>query len=151
MVLETNGQPIGKNPQRMDEINSTLSRYVAAKEAMKPADKHRPSRKHRQFTRNTETSLGNNASMPYSILEVLCPDRPGLLAKVAGIFVEMDITLHNAKITTLGENVEDVFFITDSDDNPITDEQTSLSLQAEIRKRLDAEVAPDQQERMEHA
>ena len=69
------------------------------------------------------------------------PVQVSLLAKVAGIFVEMDITLHNAKITTLGENVEDVFFITDSDNNPIKDPATGQRLQDEIRKRLDAEIA----------
>jgi [protein-PII] uridylyltransferase len=74
-------------------------------------------------------------------LEVLCPDRPGLLAKVAGIFVEMNITLHNAKITTLGENVEDVFFITDSDNNRIEDGHIGQLLQDEIKKHLDAEIA----------
>jgi len=61
---------------------------------------------------------------------------------VAGIFVEMDITLHNAKITTLGENVEDVFFITDSDNNQITDAKAGQKLQDEIKKHLDAEIAP---------
>lgn len=141
MVLESNGQPIGKNPQRMDEINRTLITYVSAKTALKPVDKHRPSRKLRQFTRKTDTTLTNHEHTPYSVLEVLCPDRPGLLAKVAGIFVEMDITLHNAKITTLGENVEDVFFITDSDNEALLDPQLGQRLQDEIRKRLDAEIA----------
>ena len=141
MVLESNGQPIGKNPQRMEEINRTLNEYVSAKSARKPAERHRPSRKYRQFTRKTVTTLSNHEHSPYSILEVLCPDRPGLLAKVAGIFVEMDITLHNAKITTLGENVEDVFFITDSDNEPIEDAALSQKLQDDIRKQLDAEIA----------
>ena len=57
--------------------------------------------------------------------------------------MEMDITLHNAKITTLGENVEDVFFITDSDDNPIPIEDGHIGqlLQDEIKKHLDAEIS----------
>jgi len=141
MVLETNGQPIGKNPQRLEEINRTLINYVSAKSAQRPAERHRPSRKLRQFTRKTETTLSNFNDTPYTILEVLCPDRPGLLAKVAGIFVEMGITLHNAKITTLGENVEDVFFITDSDNEPLMDPDVGRKLQDDIKKLLDAEAA----------
>jgi len=141
-VLESDGKPIGKNPQRMEEINKTLNNYVSSTKALKPAEKHRPSRKHRQFSHRTETTLSNHEHTPYSILEVLCTDRPGLLAKVAGIFVEMDITLHNAKITTLGENVEDVFFITDSENHPITDVEAGQILQDEIKKNLDAEITP---------
>ena len=141
MVLESNGQPIGKNPQRLEEINQTLNKYVSAKQAIKPAEIHRASRKHRHFTRNTNTTISNHEHMPYSVLEVLCPDRPGLLAKVAGIFVEMEITLHNAKITTLGENVEDVFFITDTKDEPITDPAFMEKLQEKIKKQLNAEIA----------
>jgi [protein-PII] uridylyltransferase len=60
---------------------------------------------------------------------------------VAGIFVEMEITLHNAKITTLGENVEDVFFISDCDNKPINDPIFVHELQEQIRKQLDAEIA----------
>ncbi len=141
MVLESNGQPIGKNPQRIDEINTVLGKYVSAETALKPGDRQRASRKHRQFTRNTETTLTNHAHTPYSVLEVLCPDRPGLLAKVAAIFVDMGITLHNAKITTLGENVEDVFFITDSNNSQITDNEFALHLQDAIKRQLDAEIA----------
>ncbi len=74
------------------------------------------------------------------MLEVLCPDRPGLLAKVAGIFVEMGIRLHNAKITTLGENVEDVFIISDQNNEAITDPTIQEKLQETICKQLDAEV-----------
>ena len=141
MVLESNGQPIGKNPQRLEEINRTLNEYVSADSALKPAERHRTSRKHRQFTRKAETSLTNPPHMPYSVLEVLCPDRTGLLAKVASLFVEMEITLHNAKITTLGENVEDVFLITDSDNQRINDAELGKKLQEEIRNLLDAETA----------
>ena len=141
MVLESNGEPIGKNPQRREEINKILKEYVSAQTARKANNNHRPSRIHRQFTRNTHTSLNNNSNIPYSILEVLCPDRPGLLAKVASIFVDMDIRLHNAKITTLGENVEDVFFITDSNNHPIDTDEIGQVLQEEIRKQLDAEIA----------
>jgi len=141
MVLESYGEPIGKNPQRREEINKILKEYVSAQTARKANNNHRPSRIHRQFTRNTHTSLNNNSNIPYSILEVLCPDRPGLLAKVASIFVDMDIRLHNAKITTLGENVEDVFFITDSNNHPIDTDEIGQVLQEEIRKQLDAEIA----------
>ena len=73
---------------------------------------------------------------------MLCPDRPGLLAIIADVFIEMGIVLHNAKITTLGENVEDVFFITDTDNHKLMDPALTEALQATVRSRLDNETWP---------
>jgi len=137
MVLETNGSPIKKNSPRMSEITTLLKEYSLP--LKKPSkNKQHTSRQLRHFNRATETSLTNSDNFPYSILEVLCPDRPGLLAKVVNIFVEKNIILHNAKITTLGENVEDVFFITDKNNKPITSKKTSEELQTLIKQKLDS-------------
>ena len=45
------------------------------------------------------------------MLDIVTADRPGLLAKVAFLFLQLDIDLHNAKINTLGNRVEDSFLI----------------------------------------
>jgi [protein-PII] uridylyltransferase len=140
MVLELDGTPLALNKLRLDEILSVLHKYIVAPQALPGRQGLSPTRKQRHFTRNTVTTLTNHADKPYSILEVLCPDRPGLLAVIGHIFVEMKINLLNAKITTLGENVEDVFFITDSEDQPLLDLDVSNSLQDRIRQRLDAET-----------
>ena len=44
----------------------------------------------------------------------------GLLVKIAGIFKECEASIHSAKITTLGEKVEDTFFIEDLRTNLIS-------------------------------
>ena len=124
----------------IDNYTAWLSKYADAKQALPGNRNTGPTRKQRHFNRHTVTMLTNNDSKPYSILEVLCPDRPGLLAVIAHIFVDMGITLHNAKITTLGENVEDVFFITDRQDRKLLDSLLGAALQARIRERLDAET-----------
>jgi len=137
MILETDGTPIKKNSERMLEIKDMLEKYAVPVEKSSVKKAH-TSRQLRHFTHATETSFTNPENLPYSVLEVLCPDRPGLLAKVANIFVQKNIILHNAKITTLGENVEDVFFITDNQDRPITDMNKAKELEAEIKQILDA-------------
>ncbi len=138
MILETNGTLIKKNSQRMYEIVTLLKEYALPVEKPSKNKQHTP-RQLRHFSRATETSFANPEKFPYSILEVLCPDRPGLLAKVANIFVEKNIILHNAKITTLGENVEDVFFITNKNNKPIS-KKNSEELQALIKERLNASL-----------
>ena len=58
-----------------------------------------------------------------TVLEVQTPDRPGLLSIVANIFVDLDVQVVSAKITTLGDRVEDMFYITDADGQPLTETQ----------------------------
>ncbi len=140
MILETDGTPIKKNSPRMTEIKELLDKYVVPVEKGS-INKPHTSRQLRHFTHATETSFTNPENLPYSVLEVLCPDRPGLLAKVANIFVQKNIILHNAKITTLGENVEDVFFITDSSNKPITNLKKAEELENEIKQTLDATLS----------
>ncbi|MCF5826697.1 PII uridylyl-transferase, partial [Pseudomonas syringae] len=64
-----------------------------------------------------------------------------LLARVGKIFLEFDLSLQNAKIATLGERVEDVFFITDAHNQPLSDPQLCSQLQEAIVKQLS--VNPD--------
>jgi [protein-PII] uridylyltransferase len=137
MLLEADGTPVLLTRQRLDEMQRTLLTYVLATHALPARPGASITRKQRHFTRNTLTALTTQEEQPYSILEVLCPDRQGLLAVIAHIFVDMGITLHNAKITTLGENVEDVFFITGPDNQPLLDPVAGDALQGAIRTRLD--------------
>jgi [protein-PII] uridylyltransferase len=71
----------------------------------------------------------------------MTPDRPGLLARIGKIFFDYNIHLQNAKIATLGERVEDVFFITDQHQKPIEDPKLCSAIQAAICKELDEQAA----------
>jgi [protein-PII] uridylyltransferase len=71
-----------------------------------------------------------------TILEVIAPDRPGLLARIGRIFLDFDLSLQNAKIATLGERVEDVFFITDANNQPLSDPELCARLQATMIEQL---------------
>ena len=44
-------------------------------------------------------------------IEIVTADRPGLLAKIAFLFLQMGVDLHNAKINTLGNRAEDSFLV----------------------------------------
>ena len=75
-----------------------------------------------------------------SVLEVITPDRPGLLASIGRIFMQFEIQLLNAKIATLGERVEDIFFIVDNNGQPLLNNELAENLQREIREQLDKRV-----------
>ena len=77
------------------------------------------------------------------MLRVVASDRPGLLARLGIIFVELGINVHSAKITTLGERVEDVFYITGAGAAPIKDPERIESVTRTIRERLDQHVTEE--------
>ena len=73
-----------------------------------------------------------------SLLGLVCPDRPGLLAEVALALRACGLRVHDARIATFGERAEDIFQITDEHDRPL-DDAAQEALRAELRNRLDPE------------
>ena len=71
------------------------------------------------------------------MLEVIAPDRPGLLTIIGQVFFRHKLRLHNAKVSTLGERVEDVFFITDRNDQMIVDADLIAKIEADLKAELD--------------
>jgi [protein-PII] uridylyltransferase len=47
----------------------------------------------------------------YQVLSVVASDRPGLLYSVARTLSQHGVSLHTAKINTLGDRAEDVFLV----------------------------------------
>lgn len=93
--------------------------------------RHTP-RQLKHFKVPTQVLIEQDPANERTMLELIAPDRPGLLARVGRIFMEQDIALSAAKIATLGERVEDVFFITDKTGRPLTDRER----QQRLRERL---------------
>ena len=141
-VLEESGKPVGNRPGRLDEIRRVLiSNLSQGNRPIKPA-RVRHSRKDRYFSKPIETSIHNPPGKNYSTLEVNCPDQPGILACVGKVFAELDINLKDARITTLGERVEDLFFITDKHGKPLSDEAQIDELIADIKSEIEQRL-PD--------
>lgn len=71
------------------------------------------------------------------MLEVVTPDRAGLLARIGWAFADEGVRLQNAKIATFGERAEDVFFVTDRDNEPLADDEVA-ALDSALRAALEA-------------
>ena len=55
----------------------------------------------------TPSTSGRNQT----VLELRAADRPGLLSIIGQVFIEQGIDIEAAKIVTIGERAEDVFYV----------------------------------------
>ena len=140
-VLGSDGQPITEDTHRQKEIREYLTEFLSGEATEPPVVARRTPRQMKSFSIPTETSMEIDQIKNVSVLEVSAPDRPGLLARIGSIFVDFNIELQAAKIQTLGERVEDVFFITDDQQEPIADRERCALIQKTIRNALDEQAA----------
>ncbi|MDH5786608.1 MAG: [protein-PII] uridylyltransferase, partial [Chromatiales bacterium] len=131
IVLEQNGEPIAGR-ERLNEIASQMQHVLSNPERA-------PDRVHRQIKRQLkhfhippQVFFYEDSHRKRTVMEVIASDRPGLLSHIARVMAECHIRLQNAKISTLGERVEDIFFITDSEGAPLQSEEKRHNLAEKI-------------------
>ncbi|WP_308366844.1 MULTISPECIES: [protein-PII] uridylyltransferase [unclassified Microbulbifer] len=137
-VLDESGQPLLDEPHQLEQIRKTLQEELALVEDYSKVIQRRTPRRLKMFELATRASITTEPGDQYSTLEITSADRPGLLARIARIFITHDLRLHNARISTLGERVEDTFHITDAAGEPLLDEAASRELEENICRELDA-------------
>lgn len=85
---------------------------------------------------NIDTRVEFSQSFHHTVMEVVALDQPGLLHRVSRCLLHCKVHLVTAKIATFGERVEDIFFITDRDGNPVTNEEQLECLRSNIIEAL---------------
>jgi len=91
----------------------------------------------RHFRFPPRVEFGNTLDGRYTVLELVAPDRPGLLAQLAQVLRLQRLRVHDARIATFGERAEDVFHLSDEADQPLTGDQRD-ALRDALRARLEA-------------
>ncbi len=119
-VLEKNGKPIS-GQHRKQEIINALKKGLSQKEHTEQGVSRRISRRLKSFNTPTQITFGQVPGHQLTIMKLITSDRPGLLSQVGWAFASCHISLHTAKIATLGATAEDIFFITDSNNQPLTE------------------------------
>ena len=137
-VLEESGSPITGN-QRLEEIESTLLGELDAKHHRTWNVSRRTPRQYKHFPIKTHLDFKLDSLDQRTLMELITADRPGLLSCICQAFSDCGIILLNAKIATLGSRAEDVFYITDQHNKPLTDESKIKCLEKAIHKYLDTD------------
>jgi [protein-PII] uridylyltransferase len=114
VVLEDNGAVI-TDRARIQEIERGLWRALNAAEDLPMTVTRRAARQVRMFTTPTQVNFSVDGRSERTILELIAADRPGLLSEVGKVFRAERVAINGAKIMTVGERAEDVFYITGAD------------------------------------
>jgi len=120
-VLEDNGVVIA-DATRVREIERGLWNALKQVEDSPPAVTRRAPRQVRMFYTPTQINFSVDNRNERTILELIAADRPGLLSEVGKVFRAERVAINGAKIMTVGERAEDVFYITGADGGLLQEE-----------------------------
>ncbi len=135
VVLEESGAVIA-DQARIHEIERGLGRNLQQPENSPLNVTRRAPRQVRMFSTPTQVNFSLDTRNNRTILELIAGDRPGLLSDVGKVFKAEQVDIHGAKIGTVGERAEDVFYVTDTMGRPLQD-TACRALQESLVKALD--------------
>lgn len=135
-VAENDNTPITQ-PMRFEEIRAALRKVLSDPEVSTIDVNRRMPQRLRHFNTPTHVHFSQDSARNRTILELVTADQPGLLSIIGRVFQKRGILLNAAKIGTIGERAEDVFYITDRMHRPITDEDVLDDLREVLVRTLD--------------
>ena len=139
VVLDNRNKAINDSARAL-----TIARSLSGKLASKQIKiKPKPlAKRFRQFKVPTHVSYLKGAAKNRTMIEIVALDHPGLLANIAAIFQRCKVQIHSAKITTFGEKAEDVFTVSNIDNQPLTDAQKA-TLKAMLSNESQKQILPN--------
>jgi len=120
---------------RMIKVRRMLERVLSATDDSDVRVTRAVPRQARMFSTETRVDFSRNPSGDRTVLELVAGDRPGLLSKVGQAFISCGIDIETAKIMTIGERAEDVFYLTEESGQPLDDE-AEARLRDELMQQL---------------
>ena len=136
VLVEENGSAL-TDPQRQAEIASRLCAAISDPAVSKVEIRRRVPRQLAHFNTPTHIAFSQDAARGRTLVEISAADRPGLLSSIGRVFEEHSILVAGAKIGTIGERAEDVFFVTGADGNAITDKPALEQLRKALEQGIE--------------
>ena len=108
---------------RHEEIRAALRQGLRNPAAVPRAVSRLAKRQLKHFTIPVEVNFTRDAWNRHTVMEVIAADRPGLLARIGWTLADARVRIRNARIATIGERAEDVFYVTDARNRPLPEDR----------------------------
>jgi len=135
VVLEESGKPI-QSASRVQSIRKLLQKKLKNIDGMSKKVERHISTRVKQFDVPTSIKFIKNRRIRYTQMELTALDQPGLLAAIGEAIRRCDMSIHSARIVTLGERVEDVFEISTIERESLNKEQKQR-LREELTRQIE--------------
>lgn len=131
-ILGSDNQLIDASEQQyiLDTLHNNLEHTKALRHT------HRKPRILRNFTVPTRIVFSQQKDKCLTLLEINARDMPGLLSRLGEAMDGLGIRVHNARINTLGEQAQDIFYVTTRNNEMITDEAQQAKIREVLEKAL---------------
>ena len=115
-------------------VEHELAEQISRETALPEPPRGRISRQSRSFPIKPRVDLRPDERGQYYLLSISATDRTGLLYAIARVLAHHRVSVHTARINTLGERVEDIFLV---DGSRLTqDNKLQLALESELLDAL---------------
>jgi len=131
---------------RWERVEQTLRAALAGEIDMEELVRRaqRPSLLTRRRRRvATTVEIDNRVSDRYTVLDVYTGDRVGLLFTITNCLYHLWLQIHLAKITTMVDQVLDVFYVTDHEGRKIEDRARLDDIRRALTTALEPQVPPE--------
>lgn len=140
VVMEGDNTPLTSG-MRQEEIRNALRKVLSDPEVSTIDVNRRMPQRLRHFDTPTQVYFSQDQARNRTLLELVTADQPGLLSLIGRVFQKRGILLNAAKVATIGERAEDVFYVTDRMHRPITEERVLDDLREVLVRTLDRREA----------
>lgn len=126
-ILEHDDNPISSD-DRVAEIKAGLHNCLISPDKLPCLQEQFVPRRLRHFQFEPTITIDNEISERFTSIYIEAADRPGILSRIGRCFLKANILVHSAKVSTLGEKIEDVFFVTDQNHKQLTNDKLMFEL-----------------------
>ena len=139
-ILDHNGQAV-TDPAIITQIEKRLLKALQSDSIYQAPHNTRKPRQLRAFDHPTQVQFEQDYLNGRTVMEISAIDMPGLLSIIANVIAEKNIDITHAKISTLGEKVDDIFYLTTPGGDAITDQSTLDALATDLVQALETNKA----------
>jgi [protein-PII] uridylyltransferase len=121
--------------RRANTISKMIEEVLSGKRRLPEviATRTKYKKKDKTFTVVPDVNISNALSNRFTVIEIECLDRTGLLSDITSMLADLSLDIASARITTFGEKVIDTFYVTDLTGEKINNENRQALIAAHLK------------------